>query len=121
MSDPVTPLPPPSIGPASQDEKTLAIVMHILCLVGLAIVGPLVIWLMKKDQSPYLDAQGRELLNFQISYAVYAFVAFLLIFVFIGVVLFPLVLLAVLILTIIGIVKATEGQVYRFPFTIRLL
>ncbi len=119
-----TPEPPPVLaGPvaANQDEKTLAIVMHIFGLIGLAIIGPLIIWLMKKDQSPYLDAQGRELLNFQISFCAYAFVSFLLMFLFIGVILLPVVIVAALILTIMGIVRSTEGQVYRFPFIFRLL
>ena len=116
-----TPVPPALPTPATQDEKTLAIVMHVFGLIGLAIIGPLIVWLMKKDQSPYLDAQGRELLNFQISYMVYAFVAFLSMFLFIGVILLPVVIIAALIFTIIGIVRSTEGQVYRFPYIFRLL
>ena len=113
---------PPSLPvPANQDEKTLAIVMHVFCLVGLPIIGPLIIWLMKKDQSPYLDAQGRELLNFQISYAIYFFVAFLLVFVFVGILILPVLGLAGLVFVIIGIVRAAEGKVYRFPYIIRLL
>ena len=120
MSDPLT-TPPGSPSPASNDEKNLGIIMHLLCLIGLPVIGPLVVWLIKKDQSPYLDAQGRELLNFQISYAVYGFVAFLSFFVLIGIVLFPAVMLAALILTIVATVNAAEGKVYRFPFIFRLL
>lgn len=95
--------------------------MHILCLVGFPILGPLIVWLIKKDQSAYLDAQGRELLNFQISYLIYALVSLVLCFVLIG---FPLLFavgVATLVLTIIGIVKASEGTIYRFPLTIRML
>ena len=103
-------LPPPI---ASQDDKTLGMVMHILCLVGFPIIGPLIIWLMKKDQSPYLDAKGRELLNFQISYFIYAMISAVLIAVLIGI--------ASFIFTIIGIVKAADGKVYRFPLCIRML
>lgn len=117
-----SPTPPPALpASATSDEKTLGIVMHILCLVGFPILGPLVIWLIKKDQSSYLDRQGRELLNFQISYFVYALVSFVLCFVFIGIPLLVIVGLASIVLTIIGIVKAAEGNIYRFPFTIRLL
>jgi uncharacterized protein len=104
-------LPSPTV---TQDEKTLGIVMHVL-------LGPLIIWLIKKDQSPYLDLQGRELLNFQISYFIYAFIAFLLCFVLIGVVLLPVIGIALIVLTIIGIVSAADGKVYRFPLTIRML
>lgn len=95
--------------------------MHILCLVGFPILGPLIIWLIKKDQSSYLDRQGRELLNFQISYFVYALISFVLCFVFIGIPLLVIVGVASIVLTIIGIVKAAEGNIYRFPLTFRLL
>jgi uncharacterized Tic20 family protein len=96
-------------------------VMHILCLVGFPIIGPLIIWLMKKDQSPYLDAQGRELLNFQISYFIYAMISAVLIAVLIGIVLLFAVGIASLVFTIIGLVKAADGKVYRFPLCIRML
>jgi uncharacterized Tic20 family protein len=107
--------------PASQDEKTLAVIMHVLCLVGFPVIGPLVIWLSKKDQSPYIDAQGRELLNFHISYVIYFFVAILSIIVLIGMLLVPVLAIATVIFIILGIVRATEGRIYRFPFTIRFL
>jgi uncharacterized Tic20 family protein len=113
---------PPSLpSPATQDEKTLGIVMHVLGLIGLAIIGPLIIWLMKKDQSPYLDQQGRELLNFQISFLIYAFVAVLLCSILIGIPLLFAIGIGTIILTIIGIVRASEGAIYRFPLTIRML
>lgn len=116
----LTPTPVPSV-PVTQDEKILGIVMHVLCLVGLPILGPLVVWLMKKDQSSYLDQQGRELLNFQLTYLLYAFLAALLLLALIGALLLPLLGLVVIILTVIGTARAAEGQIYRFPFTIRLL
>jgi uncharacterized Tic20 family protein len=76
---------------------------------------------MKKDQSPYLDAQGRELLNFQISYFIYAMISVVLIAVLIGIVLIFVVGIASLVFTIIGLVKAADGKVYRFPLCIRML
>ncbi|CAB4583378.1 unannotated protein [freshwater metagenome] len=75
---------------------------------------------MKKDQSRYLDTQGRELLNFQISYFIYAMISVVLVAALIGIVLLLAVGVASLVLTIIGIVKAADGQVYRFPLCIRL-
>ncbi|MDB6138604.1 MAG: hypothetical protein JWO94_1676 [Verrucomicrobiaceae bacterium] len=119
MNEPATLPEFPS--PATPDEKTLAIVMHLFCLIGMPVIGPLVIWLMKKDQSPYLDAQGRELLNFQISYMIYIFIAAMLLFVLVGIVVLPIVGFIAAVLIVIGIVRATEGKVYRFPFTIRFL
>jgi uncharacterized Tic20 family protein len=76
---------------------------------------------MKKDQSPYLDAQGRELLDFQISYFIYAMISFVLIAVLIGIVLLFAVGIASFVFTIIGLVKAADGKVYRFPLCIRML
>ena len=118
---PPAPALPPPVPTASQDDKTLGIVMHVLCLIGFPILGPLIIWLIKKDESAYMDAQGRELLNFQITYLIYAFVSFLLIFILIGIPLLFVVGIAMIVLTIIGIVRAAEGRVYRFPLTIRML
>ncbi|MFO1484001.1 MAG: DUF4870 domain-containing protein [Verrucomicrobiaceae bacterium] len=120
-----SPTPPPALpssaSAVTQDEKTLGIVMHVLCLIGFPIIGPLIVWLMKKDQSHYLDKQGRELLNFQISYFLYALGSALLCVVLIGIPLLFAVAIATLVLTIIGIVRASEGTVYRFPLTIRML
>ena len=132
MNEQPAPMPPPvqpaalpagQLGGAfvSQDEKTLAIVMHVFGLIGLPILGPLIIWIMKKDQSPYLDAQGRELLNFQLSYLIYFIAAFLLLIVLVGLVLLPVLSIAWLVLTIVGLVNAADGKLYRFPVIIRML
>ena len=95
--------------------------MHVLCLVGFPILGPLIVWLVKKDQSSYIDLQGRELLNFQLSFLAYGFLSFLLCFILIGIPLLIAVGVATVVLTIIGIVNASERRIYRFPLTIRLL
>lgn len=110
-----------TITAANGDDKNLGILMHGLVLIGLPILGPLIVWILKKDVSPYLDAQGRDLLNFHISLVLYFFVSFLLIFLVIGIPLMFLLSAASLILTIVGIVKAVDGKLYRFPLIIRLL
>jgi uncharacterized Tic20 family protein len=115
---------PPSL-PAdpvpTQDEKNLGLIMHVLSLVGFSLIGPLIVWLVKKDESAFINAQGRELLNFQLSFLIYAVVCIPLCFVLIGIPLLIIVGLASFILTIIGLVKATEGKIYRFPVTIKML
>ena len=128
MDEPPTSLPPTPTAPtlaaptaASQDVKTLAIVMHVFGLIGLPILGPLIVWIMKKDQSPYLDAQGRELLNFQISYFIYAVAGCLSLLVLIGLLLLPVIGVAWIVLTIVGLVSAADGKLYRFPLIIRML
>jgi uncharacterized Tic20 family protein len=85
------------------------------------IIGPLIMWLIKKDDFPMVDDQGRESLNFQISMTIYTIVSFFLCFVIIGFLLLPAVLLVNLILVIIAAVKANKGDVYRYPFTIRFI
>ena len=93
------------------------------------VLGPLTVWLIKKNQSSYLDRQGRELLNFQLSYLLYGFVSYLHCYILIGIPLLrllPLLMVVLLIisfvfLTLNGMGYAAAGKVYRFPLTIRLL
>jgi len=85
------------------------------------LLGPLIIWQIKKDLDPFVDAQGKEALNFQISVALAAVVCFILMVVVIGFPLLMLLGLAALVLTIIAGIKANEGQPYRYPFSWRLV
>jgi uncharacterized protein len=113
-------------------ERQWATVIHLSALLGFAgphlfnILGPLIIWLIKKQDSPYLDAVGKRVLNFQISYSLYGFVAATLIgllwWLVIGLFLVPLyVIIAVawLLFTIIGAIKESNGETYEFPFVIK--
>lgn len=108
-------------------DYTLGMLCHLLSLIsyiGLPlgnIIGPLILWLIKKDQDAFVDVNGKEVLNFQISATIYALVCGLLVFVVIGLFLLPVLIIAVIVLTIIGAVKASSGQVYRYPLTIRFL
>ncbi|PCJ54567.1 MAG: orotate phosphoribosyltransferase [Planctomycetota bacterium] len=110
----------------STSERDLGALTHLLSFAGFAIpfgsiVGPLVIWLMKKDESEFLDQTGRAVLNFQISYVIWTIVAVILCFVLIGFpILFVLPILNV-IFTIIGAVKARDGIVWNYPMTIKFL
>ncbi|MDG2170345.1 MAG: DUF4870 domain-containing protein [Opitutales bacterium] len=111
----------------SKDSLNMGMLCHLLALTAFltagagGIVGPLVIWLIKKDSDPYVDQQGKESLNFQISIVIYSIVAGLLIFVAIGIFLLPIIGLAWLILTIIGTIKASKGEMWQYPLTIRLI
>lgn len=101
--------------------------MHLSGLFGFAvigignIVGPLVLWLVKKPESTFLERVGREVLNFQISFSIYMLIASVLIWAFVGFLLAPVVGITWLVLTILGAVKASNGEEYRFPLTIRFL
>ncbi|MDY6852424.1 MAG: DUF4870 domain-containing protein [Thermodesulfobacteriota bacterium] len=85
------------------------------------IIGPLIIWLIKKNDFPFVNEQGKEALNFQISLTIYGIIAALLIFVVIGI--FLLIGLGIfgLIMVIIASIKANQGESYRYPITIRII
>ena len=97
-----------------------------ILIVGLAVpfgnvLGPLVVWLLKKDESEPVDRHGRASLNFQITWSVLLFVAFTTVFVGIGFVLVPLLGLAWLILVVLGTIRASEGELYDYPLTVDLV
>lgn len=110
-----------------EQEKNWALAIHLSQLAGLtgipfgSLIAPLVLWLMKKDQSPALDAHGKEVLNFEITLCIAMVVCFLLTFIVIGFFLFFLVGIAALIFIIMGAIKVSNGQFYRYPCTIRFI
>ncbi|RLU10704.1 orotate phosphoribosyltransferase [Pseudomonas prosekii] len=121
MSDGQELLPTPS-----QEARQWAMFCHLSALLGIwipfgTLIGPLILWQMKRESDPFIDAQGKEALNFQITVAIAATISFFLILVVIGFFLLGLIAIAGLVLTIIGGVKANEGVPYRYPFTLRLI
>jgi len=115
-----------SNGLAKQEERSLGLACHLLAFVGMVfpfgnILGPLVIWLIKKDDSGFVDDQGKEALNFNITISIAGFVAFLLTFVVIGAFLLPIIGLFWLVMTIVAAIKANGGEYYRYPLMIRLI
>ncbi len=112
--------------PLTQDEKTFGMLAHLSALAGYIIpfgniIGPLIIWLIKKDQSAWVDMQGKEALNFQISITIYAIVAGILTLILIGVLLLIAVGVFSLVMIIIASVRANNGEMYQYPLTIRFL
>lgn len=115
---------PPPVN--TKDQNTWAMLCHLSALAGFIIplgniLGPLVIWLIKKDEFPLVADQGKEALNFQISMTIYYIVALILIIVLIGFVLLIGLGIFSLIFTIIAMVKANEGTAYRYPLCIRFI
>ena len=110
----------------SQDERNWGMFAHLSALAGAvfpfgSVIGPLVVWLLKKDEMPFVDDQGKEALNFQITMAIALVLCFALMFVLIGVLLLPLVIIFDLVMIIIGTVEANKGNRYRYPFALRLI
>lgn len=111
---------------ANHKENDWATLCHLIGLCGAFIpfahIGaPLVLWLFKKDESPNLNNHGREVLNFQISWTIYALIALILVFVFVGVLMLGVLGITWIILLVIGALKARQGELYRYPITIRFL
>lgn len=116
--------PPPSS--SSNDVKMWAMFCHLSALAGYLIpfgniIGPLVIWQIKKNEFPLVDDQGKEALNFQITVAIAAVVCFILMFVVVGIFLLMALGLTNLIFIIIAGLRANQGESYRYPFSLRLV
>lgn len=104
----------------SQDSRNMAMICHLLGLLT-NFLGPLILWLIKKDEDAFVDEQGKEALNFQITlmivYAVGALTAALCI----GFVLILLASIGDLVFSILACVAASKGEHYRYPVSIRLI
>ena len=109
-----------------KDERLWAMLCHLTAFAGYFfpfgnIIGPLVVWLIKKDEFPLVESQGKESLNFQISMTIYFAVSFILIYVVIGIPIIIGLFIADVVLVIMAAIKANDGQAYRYPLTIRFI
>jgi uncharacterized Tic20 family protein len=121
-----TPAARPPVALEARDARNWAMGAHLSGLTGLFIpfgnaIGPLVVWLIKRDESALVDREGKEALNFQISMTIYAMISALMIFVLIGILLLPVVGILDVVFTIVAAVKTSNGEQYRYPLTIRFL
>jgi uncharacterized protein len=128
-------VPPPGSGPSAptrSDSRTWAMIAHLSALaaafVALAFLGPLVVYLVKRDEDPFVRRHAAEALNFQLSCLLYGVVGGILLVIsivfLVGLLLIPVaILLAIawLVLTIVGAVKAGQGEPFRYPLTIRFV
>ncbi|MFI6885542.1 DUF4870 domain-containing protein [Streptosporangium canum] len=115
------PAPPGTYGPRpGGDDTTMAMLAHLLGLLTW-FVGPLVVYLAKKDDSPYVRDQAAEALNFQLTLMIAYFVSWILAFVLIGFVLMFVVWIGSIILMIVAAVAASRGERYRYPLNIRFI
>ncbi|MCW1914635.1 DUF4870 domain-containing protein [Luteolibacter sp. GHJ8] len=136
MNDPYLPPSVPEVAPPavlSSEERNWAMAGHLSALSGWLtgfgyIAGPLIVWLIKKDTMPFVAREAKEALNFNISWTIWlillAIVAFILTFFVIGVLLWPVVALipvGMSVLSIVGGVRANEGNGYRYPLTLRFI
>jgi uncharacterized Tic20 family protein len=107
--------------------RTWCVACHLSALAGFVIpgaghiLGPLIVWLIKRADSSEIDAHGKEALNFQISMLIYYVVAGVLCLVLIGFALLAILHVLNVVFVIIAALRASEGQMYRYPLTLRLI
>ena len=121
MSDIQLPAPTPSY-----EARQGAMLCHFAAFLGFvfpfgSVIGPLILWQLKKEKDAFIDDQGKEALNFQITVAIAWIVSMVLAFAVIGFFLMIVLVIATLVLTIIGGIKANQGVAYRYPLTWRLV
>lgn len=109
-----------------RDERMWGMLCHLSALSGFIIpfgniIGPLIVYSMKKDEYSFVADQGKESLNFQISVLVYLAISLVTIVLLIGIMFLLLIPLISLILTVLAAVRANDGEYYRYPFCIRFI
>ncbi len=111
----------------SDDACKTASLLHLSALVGLLgngigfLLAPLIVWFLKRDDDPFIDEQGKEAVNFQITMTLASIVSAVLMVVVVGFVLLPIVLIAMVVFPIIAAMRTRDGEVYRYPATIRFI
>ena len=112
---------------SSSDVRMWNVLCHATALAGFFvpwaghILGPLIVWLAKRNDSPEIDQHGKESLNFQISMLIYNVIAGVLCLVLIGFVILAILHILNLVLVFIASIQASEGKFYRYPLAIRLI
>jgi uncharacterized Tic20 family protein len=118
---------PPPLPATSSHVRTWNILCHASALLGVFfhfpghLLGPLIVWLAKRDDSPEIDAHGKEALNFQISMLIYNVIAAVFCLVLIGFAFLAILWILNTIFVIVASIQASEGKFYRYPMTIRFI
>lgn len=111
----------------SKDERVWGMLCHISAFAFFVfpafgnILGPLIVWLIKKEEYPFVDEQGKEALNFQISITIYTLAAGLLSIILIGIPILIALFFFDFIVVVIAAIKANDGYHYKYPLTIQLI
>jgi uncharacterized protein len=113
-------------GAVNQEIRTTAMVAHLSTFAGLvvpfgSVIGPLAVWLTRRDRDPFIDQAGREALNFGISIAIYGSVLLVAALMLVGIPLLMVGVVAWVVLASLAAVKASQGQAYRYPLTMRFV
>jgi len=113
--------------PLSKDARQWAMICHLVALSGLLangigfLLGPLVVWLVKRVDDPFIDEQGKEAVNFQLTMFLVGFLCIPFVIVLIGIPMLIVVFLLMIIFPVIAAIQAGEGVHYRYPLSIRFI
>jgi uncharacterized Tic20 family protein len=125
--DPSATNPPVLPPPTTPDERTWCVVAHVSAIVamfvlaGLAPVGPLIVYLIKKDESPVIRAHAAEALNFQLSVFIGVIIGYVLVVIFIGFLILAAAAVVGIVFAVIAAITVNKGEGYRYPFALRLV
>lgn len=120
--DQAIPPPRPEAPKLTNEQKTFALCAYLIPLVtNTTFIVPLIIWLLKKGQDAYIEKHAKESLNFQITFAIFAIVAYLSVFIIVGFILLPAVIITYIVFAIIASIKAYQGEEYKIPICIRFI
>jgi uncharacterized protein len=113
-------------GSVDPQVRNTAVAAHLSTLAGLvvpfgSVIGPLAVWLTRRDRDPFIDQAGREALNFGISIAIYGAVVLVAALMLVGIPLLIAGMIAWVVLASLAAVKVSHGQAYRYPLTLRLV
>jgi uncharacterized protein len=116
----------PSMGLQTADEKQMGLFLHLSQLANIiffpiGMILPIVLWQTQKEKMQGLDAHGKMVTNFMISMLIYGFIAIILCFVLIGLLLLPVLAIVGIVFPIIGGIKANNGELWEYPLTIKFL
>jgi len=121
-SPPPIPSPlPPLPAPSASSDKALAILCHVSSFIGMAFLLPFIIFLVKRDESPFVAAHAREVLNFHLSLLIYCICLIPFIFILIAIPIYIVLAIMAFICAIIGAIRAADGAFYFYPLTIRFI
>ncbi|SIS38544.1 DUF4870 domain-containing protein [Salimicrobium flavidum] len=104
----------------TSDERLLAMLIYLVSLF-FPVLGPLIIFLLKREESDFVDYHGKEYLNFFLSYTIYTIISGILVLLLVGVLLLIIVGVAAFVFTVIAMVKSYNGEEYRIPFVIHFI
>jgi len=112
---------PPLPSTPHGNDKIWSMLCHVSTFLGVGFILPLIVYLAMKEDSHYVRSNAREALNFHISVLIYAICCIPLVFVVIGIPILVLLGICSLVLSIVAAIRASDGETYHYPLTLRFV